>query len=81
MAINTKTTVIIAGAASATQATAVSNYNTAVATLYANAGSLIWNPATPGPVCIQAGCAMRQDAAVANGTYTWWGQFSYLSGS
>lgn len=81
MAINTLTVVVIAGAASATQATAISNYNAAVATLIANAGGAIYNEQAGKPTCIQAGCAVRPDAAVANGTYTWWGQFSYMSAS
>lgn len=81
MAVNTVTIVMIAGAASTTQATAITNYNAAVATLMANAGSAIWNPTSSFPVCQAAGCAVRPDAAVANGTYTFWGQFSYYSAS
>jgi hypothetical protein len=77
MAINTATIVIIAGAASATQATAVSNYNAAVATLYANAAGAIWNPLTIPPTPGPAGMINADTAA----TYTCWGQFMYLSAS
>ncbi len=82
MAINTTTLVIISGAASTTLATAVTNFNTAVATLYANAGGAIWNTNSAGPTPLGgAEAAMAQDAAVANVKYSYFQAFIYPSAS
>ena len=73
---NLLTQKVINGAASATLATAVSNYNTAVATFLANAGSAIWNPAFL-PTWLAGGCAVAPDAAVANDQYMFWCMYTY----
>lgn len=76
--------VIIVGAASATLATAVSNYNTAVQTLLTNQNAAIWLPTAQGgnvPICLNSGMQVLSDAAVGNNQSYGWGQFQYLSAS
>ncbi len=82
MAKNDPKIVLIAGAASATEATAISNFNTAVQTLLTNAGGAIWNPDTTVlPAVQQAGVGVLPDAAVANDKIFYWAIFKYFSAS
>lgn len=81
MAINTPTYKFLAGAPSATQATAISNTNTAMATFMANApSSPTFNPLFQ-PSVTNSGIAVAPDAAVANDQYTCWFSIFFMSAS
>lgn len=87
MAVNDPKIVMIVGAGSATLATAVTNYNTAVQTLLTN-NPVVWNAGPtypPGtgatPQCIHSGLVTQPGATTAEGFYIGWGVFQYLSAS
>jgi hypothetical protein len=70
---------MITGASSATLATAVTNFNTAMATFVANS-AVAYNPTT-GYTLVSSGLAVSPDAAVANDLYTGWAIVTYIAGS
>lgn len=73
-----QTNKIIIGAPSATAATAASNFNTAMATFFANSGGTNYS-ATFVPQILNSGVAVLPDAAVANSQSYGWALLAYVT--
>lgn len=71
---------IINGAASTAQATAKSNFDTAMATFIANSGGTLYQSGFP-PVIINSGVTIAEDATIANSTYCYWAVLGYSTAS
>lgn len=75
MAQGASVVIMVAGDANTVQATAVTNFNTAMNTFMTGTAYL----ANTTPRIVSGGLSIDPDAAVANGKYTAWAVVQYVS--